>query len=89
MTVRCLLETTICIFIINFRENRMKATISLDNALVEQLLAYTQAKTTKESITRAIDEYIRFKQRQELLGCRGAVDIEDNWQQLRDLERPS
>ncbi len=67
----------------------MKATISLDNTILEQLLAYTQAKTAKEGITLAIDEYIRFKQRQELLKCRGSVDIEDNWQQLRDLERPS
>ncbi|MDD5268934.1 MAG: type II toxin-antitoxin system VapB family antitoxin [Methylococcales bacterium] len=67
----------------------MKATISLDNAVLEQLLAYTQAKTTKESIAKAIEEYIRFKQRQELLSCRGSVEIENNWQQLRDLERPS
>ncbi|MCQ8128432.1 type II toxin-antitoxin system VapB family antitoxin [Methylomonas rivi] len=67
----------------------MKTTISLDNAVLEQLLTYTQAKTTKESIAKAIEEYILFKQRQELLNCRGAVDIEDNWQQLRDLERRS
>lgn len=67
----------------------MKTTISLDSTVLEQLLTYTQAKTTKESIAKAIEEYIRFKQRQELLNCRGAVDIEDNWQQLRDLERPS
>lgn len=67
----------------------MKATISLDNAVLEQLLAYTQAKTTKESIAKAIEEYIRFKQRQELLSSRGSVEIENNWQQLRDLERPS
>ena len=67
----------------------MKTTISLDSAVLEQLLTYTQAKTTKESIAKAIDEYIRVKQRQELLNCRGAVDIEDNWQQLRDLDRPS
>ncbi|MDT4328929.1 MULTISPECIES: type II toxin-antitoxin system VapB family antitoxin [unclassified Methylomonas] len=67
----------------------MKTTISLDNTVLEQLLTYTQAKTTKESIAKAIEEYIRFKQRQELLNCRGAVDIEDNWQALRDLERPS
>jgi predicted CopG family antitoxin len=67
----------------------MKTTISLDNAVLEQLLTYTQAKTTKESIAKAIEEYIRFKQRQELLNCRGAVDIEDNWQALRDMERPS
>lgn len=67
----------------------MKATIFLDNAVLEQLLAYTQAKTAKESITQAIEEYIRFKQRQELLKCRGSIDMDDNWQQLRDLERPS
>ncbi|MEQ1530022.1 MAG: type II toxin-antitoxin system VapB family antitoxin [Methylococcales bacterium] len=67
----------------------MKTTISLDNSVLEQLLTYTQAKTTKESIAKAIEEYIRFKQRQELLNCRGVVDIEDNWQQLRDLERRS
>jgi hypothetical protein len=52
-------------------------------------LFYTHAKTAKESITQAIEEYIRYKQRQELLGCRGSVEVEDNWQQLRDLERPS
>lgn len=67
----------------------MKTTISLDNSVLEQLLTYTQAKTTKESIAKAIEEYIRFKQRQELLNCRGTVDIEDNWRELRDLERPS
>lgn len=67
----------------------MKTTISLDNTVLEQLLTYTQAKTTKESVAKAIEEYIRFKQRQELLNCRGAVDIEDNWRELRDLESPS
>ncbi|WP_367155442.1 type II toxin-antitoxin system VapB family antitoxin [Methylomonas sp. HYX-M1] len=49
----------------------MKTTISLDNSVLEQLLIYTQAKTTKESIAEAIEEYIRFKQRQELLNCQG------------------
>jgi len=39
----------------------MKATISLDNAVLEQLLAYTQTKTAKESITKAIEENIRYR----------------------------
>lgn len=67
----------------------MKTTISLDNIVLEQLLAYTQTKTAKESVSKAIEEYIRFKQRQELLSCRGGVEINDNWQALRDLETPS
>ena len=67
----------------------MKATISLDNAVLEQLLTYTKAKTAKESIAKAIEEYIRYPQRQELLSSRGTMEIDDNWQQLRELERPS
>jgi len=47
----------------------MNVNISLDNTILEQLLAYTQAKTATESIKLAIDEYIRFKQRQELFSC--------------------
>ena len=67
----------------------MKITISLDDTVLEQLLAYTQSKTAKESISKALDEYIRFKQRQELFACRGSVEIDDNWRALRDLETPS
>lgn len=65
----------------------MKTTLSIDNTVLEQLLFYTQTKTAKESITQAIAEYIRYKQRQELLNLRGSVDIEDHWQALRDLEK--
>ena len=64
----------------------MKANVSLDNGLVEQLLFYTQTKTAKDGILKALQEYIRHQQRQELLNCRGAFEIEDNWQALRDLE---
>lgn len=63
-----------------------KITISLDNRVFEQLLTYTQAKTVQEGVVKAITEYIRYQQRQELLSCRGAIDIEDNWQALRNLE---
>lgn len=61
-------------------------TITLEDSIVETLLSYTQAKTQKEAIYQAIQEYIRYQQRQELLTLRGAVEIEDNWQQLRNLE---
>ncbi len=65
-----------------------EATISLDNIVFEKLLEYTQTKTAEEGIVKAVEEYIRYNQRQELLNCQGMIDIEDNWQQLRDLERP-
>ncbi len=66
----------------------MKTVISLDHVTAEKLLLYTQAKTTQQGIYQAIEEYIRYKQRQELLALRGTIDIEANWQQLRELEKP-
>ena len=64
----------------------MNTMISLDETALNNLLSSTHAKTIQEGIYQAIDEFIRYKQRQELLALRGSVDIEDNWQQLRDLE---
>ena len=61
-------------------------TITLENSIVETLLSYNKTKTKKEAIYQAIQEYIRYQQRQELLTLRGAVEIEDNWQHLRHLE---
>ncbi len=46
-------------------------------------------KPTQQGIYQAIEEYIRYKQRQELLALRGTIDIEANWQQLRELEKPT
>lgn len=57
----------------------MKTTISLENSVLEQLLTYTQSKAAKDSVSKAIDEYIRFKQRLELLSCLGGVEIDDHW----------
>lgn len=65
----------------------MKTVVSLDNTTAEKLLLYTQAKTMQQGIYQAIEEYIRYKQRQELLTLRGTIDIEDHWQQLRELEK--
>lgn len=64
----------------------MKTTITIETSLLDDLLSYTQAKTNKEAIFQAIQEYIRYKQREELLSLRGKLEIEDNWQILRNLE---
>ncbi len=56
----------------------MKTTITIETPLLEDLLSYTQAKTNKEAIFQAIQEYIRYKQREELLSLRGKLEIEDN-----------
>lgn len=44
----------------------MKTTVMLDNNVMETLLTYTQATSSKEAIYQAIQEYISYKKRQEL-----------------------
>ena len=54
----------------------MNTMISLDESVLKSLQLYTQAKTTQESIYQAIKEFIRYKQRQDLLALRNPADIE-------------
>jgi hypothetical protein len=48
---------------------------------------YTHSNNESEAIYKAIQIYLQqAKQQQDLLALRGQVDIEDNWQALRELD---
>lgn len=50
-------------------------------------MIYTHPKNESETINKAIQAYLqKVTLQQELLALRGQVDIEDNWQALRELE---
>ena len=64
----------------------MRTTITIDDDLLEDVMRFTQASSRVEAIRLALQEYIRQQCRQQVLGLRGKLDIEDNWQTLRELE---
>ena len=64
----------------------MRTTIDVDDALLENVMLLTHAESRAEAIRIALQEYIRLQRKQQVLALRGKLDIEDNWQALRDLE---
>jgi len=66
----------------------MRTTINVDDALLENVMLLTHAESRAEAIRIALQEYILLQRKQQVLALRGKLDIEDNWQALRDLEIP-
>ncbi len=65
----------------------MQTTVNIDDQQLKNLMFYTHSNNESEAIYKAIQTYLKqAKQQQDLLALRGQVDIEDNWQALRQLE---
>jgi Arc/MetJ family transcription regulator len=56
----------------------MRATITIDDDRLDELMALTGAKHRTEAINLAIDEYVRRAKVQRLLGLAGRVAILSN-----------
>ncbi len=65
----------------------MQTTVTIDDQQLKNLMLYTHTNNESEAIYKAVQAYLQqAKQRQDLLALRGQVDIEDNWQALRELD---
>lgn len=67
----------------------MRTTLNIDDNLLEDVVTRTGKKNRSEAVRYALQEYIKQTRKMELLSMRGTVEIEDNWQELRDMELPS
>ena len=65
----------------------MRTTINIDDDLLEGVMRFTQAKSRVDAIRIALREYLRQQRKQQVLALRGKLEVEDNWQALRELER--
>ncbi|OIN90612.1 MAG: hypothetical protein AUJ20_14110 [Comamonadaceae bacterium CG1_02_60_18] len=67
----------------------MRTTITIDDNLANELMHTTQKKSITEAIRTALDSYLTDLRKQKILALRGQVQMEDNWQQLRQLDTKS
>ena len=70
----------------------MRATLSIPDDLIEDLVKETGAKTKTQAITRAIEDYLKKRRLEKLLSLQGKLDLEDNWkeieaQEIKELQR--
>jgi hypothetical protein len=64
----------------------MRTTINIDEALYERIRGLVPGTTKTEIINHALAEFVRLKAKDELLGLRGRLQLDEDWQRLRDGE---
>jgi Arc/MetJ family transcription regulator len=61
----------------------MRTNIVLDDALVEEAMILSGAKTKKELVSRALHEFITTRKRLNLLDLDGNIDFSENYDHKR------
>lgn len=64
----------------------MRTTLDLEEDLLQQLLELSRAKTKSQAVNLAIAEYVRQRKIRLLKGLSGRLQLEENWEKLRQLE---
>ncbi|CAK8717803.1 MAG: type II toxin-antitoxin system VapB family antitoxin [Candidatus Electrothrix sp. LOE1_4_5] len=64
----------------------MRTTLNIDDFLFQDLMDITRAKTKTEAVRTALTEYLRMKRKEKVLNMRGKLNINDDWQKLRQQE---
>jgi len=64
----------------------MRTTLNLDQALVKELMAVTQAKTKTAAIHQAISAFLRRKKIEGLLALEGKIHLDLDWRELEERE---
>jgi hypothetical protein len=73
-------------FMHNMEVIEMRATLSIPDELIENLVRETGAKNKTQAIIRAIEEYLKKTRLEKLLFLQGKLDLEDNWQEMEACE---
>ena len=65
----------------------MKTTVDIPERVLEDAMRYTRAKTKREAIVSAMQDYIRRKRMSELVGYSGSSDTLLTNDEIEGLER--
>lgn len=64
----------------------MRTTITISDEVTRELMQTTGEKSITAAIRMALQDYLAGLRKQKLMALRGQVQIEDTWQQLRQLD---
>jgi len=64
----------------------MRTTINIKEDIVKQVIAITGAKNKSQAINQVLEAFVREKRTQKLLDLKGKLNLEENWQKLREME---
>ncbi len=64
----------------------MRTTVDIEEKFLEEVAKLTGEKSRSKAVNKALEEYIRLKKLEELRRMAGAIDLVDNWYELRHME---
>ncbi len=67
----------------------MRTTLTLDDEFIDNLMQLTGEKNYAAAIRHALESYLKQARKEKILALRGKVQIDNNWQELRQLDTTS
>ena len=64
----------------------MRTTINISDEVIKQVVEYTGAKNMSQAVNEVLEMFVREKRKQKLIELKGKLQLEDNWQKLREME---
>jgi hypothetical protein len=61
----------------------MKTTLNIPEELVKKTMQLSKSKTKTEAIITAMEEYIRRKKLEKIIGMEGKLGFSDDWEKAR------
>lgn len=65
----------------------MRTTLDIDAGLLEETTRLSGMKSRSAAVQAALEEYVRLRCKERLLELPGRVLLEENWRELREMER--
>ena len=69
----------------------MPTNLAIDDTLLERARRVGRLRTKKETVTKALEEFIERRRQRRILRALGTIDFREGWnykQDRRDRERP-
>ena len=64
----------------------MRTTINIKDEVIKQVIEYTGAKNMSQAVNEVLETFVREKRKQKLFDLKGKLQLEDNWQKLREMD---
>ncbi|MFK5950884.1 MAG: type II toxin-antitoxin system VapB family antitoxin [Methylococcales bacterium] len=67
----------------------MRTTLNIDDDIISKVMIYTGQDNRSKAVRQALDSFVQEQKRKKLLALRGQVNIESDWEQLREQDKAS
>lgn len=67
-------------------EEEMPTNLAIEDALLKKALRAGGLRTKKETVTKALEEFIQRRQQKKILRAMGSIEFQDNWDYKEDRQ---